>query len=677
MSFLQPAMLLAIPVIALPIIIHLINQRRFQTVQWAAMLFLLAANRMSRGYARLRQWLILAARTLAIAGLIFAISRPLTSGWLGIAAGSRVDTTIILLDRSASMSQSGNGGRSKLDSGIDQLVRSLGLLPSNRYVLIDSVSEQAVEIDSPDVLAELPGGGVVSASADLPAMLETAAEYIRANRPSRCEIWICSDVRRNDWNDDSGRWQAIRTAMVEAPQMIGFHLLAYADTDPVNRSIRVTDARRVEGASGAELLLSLRIEQLSAVDGPVTIPIQLELDGARSEFTAELTGSELELKNQSIPLDGGKTRGWGRVSIPSDSSPADNEFYFVYDMPVPRRAVVVTDDPDAARPLELAASISPDPAITCQAQSIAPPQWVAVDWDEVSLVLWQAALPEVGESDSAGGALQTLVNRGGQVIFFPPEMPTADSFAGLSWTDWQTGDPQFQVASWVSDQDVLSNTRSGASLPVGELKVLRCCGLEGDRLSLATLSGGTPLLARAPTDQRNVYFCTTTTAQSDSSLARDGVVLYATVQRLLAAGAQSLGNTRQWIAGSISDEDTRGWRRLAGNEQALSNEFASQAGVYEEGDRLLAINRSLSEDTAVVVPPDRVASLFEGLDFDRVDDTPGSGASLIQEIWRLFLILMLVALVLEAVLCLPRKASAEPGSSLAPGSPPQPRGVAA
>ena len=37
--------------------------------------------------------------------------------------------------------------------------------------------------------------------------------------------------------------------------------------------------------------------------------------------------------------------------------------------------------------------------------------------------------------------------------------------------------------------------------------------------------------------------------------------------------------------------------------------------------------------------------------------TPGSGASLIQEIWRLFLILMLVALVLEAVLCLPRKAS--------------------
>ena len=66
MSFLQPWMLLALPVIALPIIIHLINQRRYQSVPWGAMMFLLAANRMSRGYARLRQWLILLLRTLAI-----------------------------------------------------------------------------------------------------------------------------------------------------------------------------------------------------------------------------------------------------------------------------------------------------------------------------------------------------------------------------------------------------------------------------------------------------------------------------------------------------------------------------------------------------------------------------------------------------------------------------------
>src|SRR3954468_4523382 len=103
MSFLQPFLLIALPVIALPIVIHLINQRRYQTVRWAAMMFLLAANRMSRGYARLRQMLILLFRILAVAGLIFAASRPLASGGFGRAAGGRGDTTIVLLDRSPSM----------------------------------------------------------------------------------------------------------------------------------------------------------------------------------------------------------------------------------------------------------------------------------------------------------------------------------------------------------------------------------------------------------------------------------------------------------------------------------------------------------------------------------------------------------------------------------------------
>src|SRR6056297_2608324 len=125
MSFLQPSILWALPVIALPIIIHLINQRRFQTVHFGAMQFLLAADQMSKGYARLRQWLILAARALAIAALIFAISRPLATAWhtswLANAAGGDQNTSIILLDRSPSMDQRGQGGVSKRLAGLRQL----------------------------------------------------------------------------------------------------------------------------------------------------------------------------------------------------------------------------------------------------------------------------------------------------------------------------------------------------------------------------------------------------------------------------------------------------------------------------------------------------------------------------------------------------------------------------
>ena len=193
MTFLQPILLAGLPLVALPIIIHLINQRRYQTIRWAAMMFLLAANRMSRGYARLRQMLILLFRMLAVAGLIFAVSRPLASGWLGRAAGGRPDTTIILLDRSPSMRQQGPGTViSKLEAGRHQLARTLGVLGSGRWVLIESTTNVAREIESPDALLKLTATEPASTSADLPAMLEAARDYIRDNRAGRTEIWICS-----------------------------------------------------------------------------------------------------------------------------------------------------------------------------------------------------------------------------------------------------------------------------------------------------------------------------------------------------------------------------------------------------------------------------------------------------------------------------------------------------
>src|SRR5205085_10341100 len=120
MSFLQPWLLAALPLVTLPIVIHLINQRRFQTIPWAAMVFLLAAQRMSRGYSRLRQWLIMLFRMLVIAGLVLAVSRPLASGWLGLMGGGKADTTLVLLDRSPSMQEQASG-QSKLDTGRQQL----------------------------------------------------------------------------------------------------------------------------------------------------------------------------------------------------------------------------------------------------------------------------------------------------------------------------------------------------------------------------------------------------------------------------------------------------------------------------------------------------------------------------------------------------------------------------
>ena len=651
MSFLQPLLLAAMPLVALPVIIHLINQRRYQTVQWAAMMFLIAANRMSRGYARLRQWLIMLFRMLAVAALIFAVSRPLAGGWLGTTVGGRADTTIVLLDRSPSMQQSRTSGGSKLDTGRRQLADTLKTLGSTKWVLIESGTNRPREMESPEALLNTPPAGPISASSDFPGMLEAARNYIQANKPGRTEIWICSDMRKNDWNEDDGRWPALREAFLGFTQGVRIHLLAYPRTAPANLSVRVTDVRKQKAGEGAELLLSLRLLKDSFEAGRQSVPIQFEIDGARSETVFELDGPRLDLKDHRIPIARGRERGWGKVSIPADDNPADNAFYFAFDEPAPRRAIVVAEDPQAAQALKLAAEITPDPALKCSAEIVAADQLTAVEWPTVSLLLWHAPLPEKG----AATLVESFINRGGRVIFFPPRAPSAATFLGVNWTTWAGGPDEIPIDNWRGDEDLLAHTRSGTALPIGRVQIRRFCAFSGDMTPLATLRGGASLLARVTANAGGAYFCATTPAPSDSALATEGVVLYILIQRAMADGAESLEKTRRLVAGNPSGEASSGWKKLAGDDDALSTEYPYHSGVYTSADRLLAVNRSSAEDSPTLLDDGHVADLFKGLDFSRVDDKEGNTNSLIQEVWRLFLIAMMVSMVVEAGLCLPSR----------------------
>ncbi|HSG71335.1 MAG TPA: BatA domain-containing protein [Planctomycetaceae bacterium] len=652
MSFLQPAMLFALPLIALPIVIHLINQYRYRTIEWAAMFFLLTANKMSRGYARIRQWLILLMRTLAVAGLIFAISRPLASGWMRLAAPGNIDTTIILLDRSPSMQQQGTRtGMTKLDSARQQLVQSLSLLKSNRWVLIDSANNSPIELESPEALESILEAEPASASADIPAMLETVHNYLRDNRPSRTEVWLCSDLRLHDWDSESSRWDVLRKAFLESPNPVWFHLLAYASSDSRNRSVRVTSTAVQETSTGRELLISLKIERATSSEETERLPVRLEINGTSTEIPMEISGSETELKNYSFALEGQPSKGWGRVTIPADSNADDNEFYFVYDEPPPRTTVVVSDDPRGVKALELAAGISANPSLTLSVSVVSPHLVLDTDWDQVALLLWDAPLPDA----ETAPIVQSLVDRGAQVVFFPPESDDEGTFANLSWGSWEQPDSELQVSTWIQDQDLLANVQSGAALPVGDLKISRYRALDGERTTLATLSGGDPLLCRAVTDLRNVYFCTTRPVFGDSTLASDGVVLYVMIQRALASGATSLGSVRQLNAGEIDPGTTSDWRPLSRSDRTLSTTFGYQAGAYGIEERLFAVNRSAEEDRPTIVDDDRVSALFRDLPFDRVDDEVGSGSVLLREIWPTFLLIMMLMLIAEAMLCLPRR----------------------
>ncbi len=665
MSFLQPLMLIALPLIALPILIHLINQWRYQTKRWGAMMFLLAANRMNRGFARIRQWLILAMRTLAVAGLIFAIARPLASGLLGLSGGGKLDTTLVLLDRSPSMLQQGIGGTSKLDTGRRQLAQALETLGSAHWVAIDAVGGSAQSFDTLKGLLDSPAMQSSAAASDLPTMMQTALDYFKTNNPGPSEVWICSDLRAADWNVESGTWSVVREGFERLPQTVRFHLLAYPNQPTKNLSIRVTDARRetanATGGGSNSLLVSLQLsrssENLSA-DDKIVIPVQIEIEGARSELNVELSGAQTEIRNHRVALANNQTKGWGRVSIPADENNADNEFYFVFDDPPVRRVVVVSEDRAVTRPLEIAAAVAADGSSNSSVEVLAPEQLDSLVLDNAALLLWQTALPD----RSTAPAVESYVKGGGQVIFFPPsslsngaETDSPTRFMGVAWNKWIGSEKKVMVENWRGDQDLLAATKSGAGLPVGQLELsgYSTLSVEGEISMLATLTGGDALLARVPTSRGGVYFFSASPDPKASTLAESGIVLFVAVQRAVERGQSVLGNTTQRLAGE-SKEPTDQWRQLAGDSNSLSTEYGSQSGIYQADDRLLAVNRSPGEDQREVLEDSKVESLFAGLSFARVDDQAGNLSGIVREVWRFFLIAMIVALLLEAFLCLPR-----------------------
>lgn len=76
MSFTYPAFLFALSAIAIPIIIHLFNFRKFKTVYFSNIRFLKEVKEETQAKSKLKHLLVLAARILAISFLVFAFAQP-------------------------------------------------------------------------------------------------------------------------------------------------------------------------------------------------------------------------------------------------------------------------------------------------------------------------------------------------------------------------------------------------------------------------------------------------------------------------------------------------------------------------------------------------------------------------------------------------------------------------
>mgnify|MGYP003114132268 FL=1 len=111
MSFLNPIFLFALMAVGLPLLIHLLNLKRPQKVAFSTLAFFQELKNTTIRRIRIKRYLLLLLRLLAIACLAFVLARPFLPPALSSGGNSQAPAlNAILLDNSISMSRIGKQG---------------------------------------------------------------------------------------------------------------------------------------------------------------------------------------------------------------------------------------------------------------------------------------------------------------------------------------------------------------------------------------------------------------------------------------------------------------------------------------------------------------------------------------------------------------------------------------
>ena len=203
LGFANLPLLYGLAAASVPIVIHLLNRRKFREVSWAAMRFLLAALRKNRRRIRIEQWLLLAIRTLVILLVVTAMAKPFLEGFGALIAGQRTHR-VIVLDASLSMGYT-SAESSRFDQAkalAAQLVKdsrrgdaiSIILMGAPPRVVIGDPSTNLGEVRK-----EIDELTLSDEGTDLAATLEAVDRVLDVSTIPQKEVVFLTDLQAASW----------------------------------------------------------------------------------------------------------------------------------------------------------------------------------------------------------------------------------------------------------------------------------------------------------------------------------------------------------------------------------------------------------------------------------------------------------------------------------------------
>lgn len=303
-----------------PIIIHLLNRRRYRVVSWAAMDFLRQALQRNRRILQLRDLLLLLIRSLAVLLVGLALAQPFLSRSQEIYDGTKPLHCVLLIDNSLSMGFESLEG-TLLDQARQRARQLVDRLPADSRISVIPAagSRGGHSLDAytkKDALAALERIELVDRSTSVQQAVNEARRAMETGPNLSKRVMFFSDQQASNWTD---------LAIGELAEM---------------PSLQVVE---VDGAGRQNTWVSgLRVQDgVADVETPATFLVELRHQGpdARENLQVTLAVDGVEVGSKTVTLEPGS--GAREVAF---------EYAFHAYQPVPGQALAVP----------VRASITPD-----------------------------------------------------------------------------------------------------------------------------------------------------------------------------------------------------------------------------------------------------------------------------------------------------------------------------
>ena len=199
MTFLSPSILWGMLAITIPIIIHLISLRHTRDTEFSTLRFIKSLKHETIRRLRIKQWLLVLLRTIAILCLILMFSRPLMTGTLSSKLGGYIESrAVIIVDNSASMAvHTGDGTLlDRAKSSLPAILKGLEgettveLYQTNPPRKLFSGSHE----EGRSIMTGVKGIVQTNMTDNLWTMIDSVLQMVEASEPNR-ECFIISDFQ--------------------------------------------------------------------------------------------------------------------------------------------------------------------------------------------------------------------------------------------------------------------------------------------------------------------------------------------------------------------------------------------------------------------------------------------------------------------------------------------------